>query len=70
MSEWFEKIANDFCEEKVVEDKTSVETIKEKFYTDLTEQFLCSFPTLLFKFLIEKGLGHIVEPRPSLHELP
>ena len=70
MSEWFEKIVNDFCEEQVVEDRTLVETIKEKFYTHLAKQFLCSLPTLLFKFLIEKGVGHIFEPRPSLHELP
>ena len=59
MSEWFEKIVDDFCEEQAVEDKTSVETVKEKFYINLTEQFLCSLLTLLFKFLIEKGVGHI-----------
>ena len=41
-SEWFEKIVDEFYEEQAVEDKTSVETIKKKFYTDLTEQFLCS----------------------------
>ena len=70
MSEWFEKIADDFCEEQAVEDRTSVETVKEKFYIDFTEQFLCSLPTLLFKFLIEKGAGHIVESRPSLYEQP
>src|SRR5229473_5667688 len=70
LSEWFEKIVDDFCEERAVENRTSVETVKEKFYTDLTEQFLCSLPTLLFKFLIEKGVGHIVEPCPSLHEPP
>ena len=70
MLEWFEKIADEFCEEQAIEDRTSVETVKEKFYTDLIKQFLCSLPTLLFKFLIEKGVGHIVEPRPSLHELP
>ena len=52
MSKWFEKIADDFCEE----------IVKEKFYIDLTEQFMCSLPTLLFKFLIEKGVGHIIEP--------
>ena len=69
LPEWFEKIADDFCAEQAVEDRTSVETAKEKFYTDLTKQFLCSLLTLLFKFLIEKGVGHIVEPRPSLHEL-
>ena len=68
MSEWFEKIADDFCEEQAVEDRTSVETIKEKFYTDFIEQFLCSLPTLLFKLLIEKGVGHIVEPHPPLYE--
>ena len=70
MLEWFEKIADDFCEEQAVEDRTSVETIKDKFCTDLTEQFLCSLSILLFKFLIEKGVGHIVEPHPSLRKPP
>ena len=70
MSKWFEKITNDFCEEKAVEDRTSMETVKEKFDTDFTEQFLCSLPTLLFKFLIENGVGHIVKPRPPLCEQP
>ena len=70
MSEWFKKIADEFCEEQVVEDKTSVEIVKKKFYTDLTEQFLCSLLNLLFKFLIEKGVGHIVEPHPSLRRPP
>ena len=65
LSEWFENIANEFFKEQAVEERTSVETIKKKLNTDLTEQFLCSLPTLLFKFLIEKGVGHIVEPRPS-----
>ena len=37
--EWFEKIVDDFCEEQAVEDRTSMETVKEKFYIDLTEQF-------------------------------
>ena len=70
MSEWFEKIADKFCKEQAVEDRSSVETVKKKFYTDLTKKFLCSLPTLLFKFLIEKGVVHIVEPRPSLRGLP
>ena len=47
-----------------------METIKKKFYIDLTEQLLCSLLTLLCKFLIEKGVGHIVEPHPSLHKPP
>ena len=70
LSEWFEKITDNFCEEQPVEDRTLVETIKEKFYTDFTEQFLCSLPTMLFKFLIEKGAGHIIEPRPPLCAQP
>ena len=70
LSEWFEKITDEFCKEQAVEERTSVETIKKKFYTNLTEQFLCSLSTLLFKFLIKKGVGHIVEPRPSLHGPP
>ena len=57
LSEWFKNITDKFCDEKVVEEITSVETIKKKFYTDLTEEFLCSLMTLLFKFLIEKGVG-------------
>ena len=68
MSKWFEKIVNEFCEEQAVKDRTLVETVKDKFYTEFTEQFLCSLPTLLFKFLIEKGVAHIIEPRPSLHK--
>ena len=70
LSEWFEQIADEFCEEQAVEDRTSVETVKEKFYTDFNEQFLCSLPTLLFKFLIENGAGNILEPRPPLCEQP
>ena len=70
LSEWFEKIIDDFCEEQAVEDRTSVETVKEKFYTIFTEQFLCSLPTLLFKFLIKNGAGHIVEPHPPLYKQP
>ena len=46
LSKWFEKIVDDFCEEQAVEDKTSVETVKEKLYTGLTKQFMCSLLTL------------------------
>ena len=70
LSEWFEKIADEFCEEQVVEDRASMEIVKKKLYTDLTEQFFCSLLSLLFKFLIEKGVRHIVEPRPSLRRTP
>ena len=70
LSQCFEKITDEFCEEQAIEKRTSVETILKKFYTDHTEPFLCSLPTLLFKFLIEKGVGHIIKPHPSLHEPP
>ena len=67
---WFENITDEFYEEQAIEEKKLVESIQNKFYTDLTKQFLCSLPTLMFKFLIEEGVGHIIEPRPSLCEPP
>ena len=70
LSEWFEKIIDDFCKEQAVEQRVSDESIDKFFYIDFTEQFLWSLPTLLFKFLIEKGVGPIIESRPSLHEPP
>ena len=70
LSEWFEKIKDEFYEEQAMEERVSVESIEKRFYTNLTKQFLFSLLTFLFKFLIEKGVGHIVEPRPSLHEPP
>ena len=40
LSEWFKKITVEFYKEKAVEERNSVETIKNKFYIDLNEQFL------------------------------
>ena len=37
LSEWFEKITDEFYEEQAIEERTSVETIQKRFYTDLTE---------------------------------
>ena len=37
LSEWFEKIIDEFCEAQDIEERTSVETIQKRFYTDLTE---------------------------------
>ena len=70
LSEWFEKIADEFYQEQVVEERVSVESIEKRFYIGFTEQFLCSLLTLLFKFLIDRGVGHIVEARPSPIEQP
>ena len=70
LSEWFEKIADKFCQEQEVEERVLVESIEKIFYTGFTKQFLSSLSNLFFKFLIDRGVGHIVEPRPSLIEPP
>ena len=53
-----------------MEERVSVESIEARFYNDFTEQFIFSLLNLLFKFLIGRGVGHIVEPLPSLIEPP
>jgi hypothetical protein len=55
--EWFEKIINDFYEEQAIEEQTSFDEIKSRFYDDFHKIFFCIVPTLLFKFLIDKGVG-------------
>ena len=42
LSEWFEKITDEFYEEQAMEERVLVKSIENKFYTDFTEQFLCS----------------------------
>ena len=32
LSEWFEKIADEFCEERVMEARVSVKSIEERFF--------------------------------------
>ena len=70
LSKWFEKITDKFCEEQAVEERFSVESIEKGLYIVFTEQFLFSLLSLLFNFLIDRGVGHIVEPHPSLTEMP
>ena len=70
MLEWFEKITDELCQEQAVEERVSIKTIEKRFYTDFIEKFLCSLSTLLFKFLIHRGVGHIVKTHLSLVELP
>ena len=53
-----------------MEERVSIESIEKRFYNDFTEHFLCSLPNILSKFLIDRGVAHIVEPHPSLIELP
>ena len=67
--EWLENVCDDFCEEQAVEERLSLEEVNRKFYTDLHEGFLCTIPQLLFKLLIENGVGYIVKPRPLLQTL-
>ena len=70
MQELIKRTADEFFEERVVQERVSIESIQDRFYNDFTEKFLYLLPTLLFKFLINKGEGHIVEPRPLLIEPP
>ena len=66
LSEWVENIIDEFCKEQAIDERTLYDSIKHQFHDDFHESFLCTIPTLLFKFLIDKGVAHIVEPRPLL----
>ena len=66
--EWDEQIVDEFCEEQAIEERASFENIKSRFHDDFHERFIFTIPTLLFKLLINKGVAHIVEPRPPLVE--
>lgn len=66
LSEWVEHIVNNFCEEQAIDKRASYDNIKDRFHDDFHESFLCTVSTLLFKFLIDMGVAHIVEPRPPL----
>ena len=68
LSEWVEQIVDDFCKEQAINKRDSFNSIKDHFHDDFHESFLCTVPTLLFKFLINKGVAHIVEPRLPLVE--
>ena len=67
LSEWVENIIDNFCEEQAIDERTLYDIIKDHFHDDFHESFLCTIPTL-FKFLIDKGVAHIVKPRPPLVE--
>ena len=68
LSEWVENVIDNFCEEQAIDERTLYDNIKYHFHDDFHKSFLCTIPTPLFKFLIEKGVAHIVEPRPPLVE--
>jgi hypothetical protein len=55
----------EYIEDQAVEDRESVQTIKNKFYTELHDGFLCTVPSLLHKFLLDKGVKwHCRVPTP------
>ena len=64
LSEWVENIINNFCKEQAIDERMSYNNIKYRFHDDFHESFLCTILTLLFKFLIDKGVDHIVKLRP------
>ena len=68
LSELVEQIVDKFYEEKAIDERASFDNIKSRFHDDFHENFLCTILTLLFKFLIDKGVAHIVEPQPPLIE--
>jgi hypothetical protein len=64
--DWFVRFLEDNISEQAVEDRTSLDRIKYKFYTELHEGFLCIVSTLLHIFLLDKGVSDIVQYRPQL----
>jgi hypothetical protein len=70
LTEWVESLCKEFCEDEATETYSSLQSIESQFFSDLHDNFFCLLPVLLHKFLIEKGVAHIVEPRPPLRRRP
>ena len=66
LTEWVESICKEFCEDEATETYSSLQSIESQYFSDPHDSFFCLLPVLLHKFLIEKGVGHIVKPRPLL----
>ena len=62
LTEWVESICKEFCEDEATETYSSLQSIESQFFSDLHDNFLYLLPVLLHRFLINKGMGHIVEP--------
>jgi hypothetical protein len=54
IKEWFDRIVEDYIKEQAIEEGLLVEIVKDKFYTDMHDDFLCTVPSLLHKFLLDK----------------
>jgi hypothetical protein len=70
MHEWVEIIVEDYIIEQSIEDLTSLDTIKDKFYMELHNGFMCTNPILLHNFFLDKGIGDIVKFHPRLGTPP
>jgi len=62
--DWLKIIIKDYILEQTIEDWTSLDKIKEKFYTKLHDVFFYIVPTLLHKLLLNKGVSDIIKYRP------
>ena len=61
LHDWLERIIEDYILEQAIEDWTSLDKIKETFYTKLHDGFFYTVPTFLLEFLLEKGFNDIIE---------
>jgi len=64
---WFDQVYEYFCEERAINEHTSIEEIRSHFYNGFHETFFYTLPIFSHKFLNDKDVGHIVEPRPLVN---
>ena len=50
LHEWLEKICEDFCEEKDIKERSSIEQVQQKIYTNLHEGFFVLYQAYYMKF--------------------
>lgn len=66
LSKWFEMIVAKFYGEQSIKEHIAFNEVKYKFCDDLNDTYMCIVPTIIFKFLIDKVISHIVKPQPPL----
>lgn len=60
LHEWLDTTLNEFCEEQVIEERILIEHIKARFFDNIHKQIFCCIPTVLQKFLLDRGAGHVI----------
>jgi hypothetical protein len=70
LHKWVKTIAKYFIIEQAIEDQTSLDTIKDKLYTKIHNEFLWTIPIILHNFFLDKGVDDIVEYWPRLGPPP